>query len=183
MKKWICPICGYIIENEKPRTCPVCNKPCEKFKEFNQKQENMVNLDENIGIAKEADYNMICDLRSIFAKECLEVGMYLAMSKVAYKEGYTKVGKIYKKIAYEEAEHASILAEFLGEVVKPWTEENLKLIIEDEYEAIQSKLKLAKKAKEMGIDTIHNALNEMCKDEARHGKEFLSLLNEYFIER
>lgn len=183
MKKWICPICGYIIENEKPRTCPVCNTPCEKFKEFNLKQENMVNLDENIGIAKEADYNMICDLRSIFSKECLEVGMYLAMSKVAYKEGYTKVGKIYKKIAYEEAEHASILAEFLGEVVKPWTEENLKLIIEDEYEAIQSKLKLAKKAKEMGIDTIHNALNEMCKDEARHGKEFLSLLNEYFIER
>ena len=183
MKKWICPICGYIIENEKPRTCPVCNAPCEKFKEFNLKQEDMVNLDKNIGIAKEADDNMIFDLRSIFSKECLEVGMYLAMSKVADKEGYTKVGKIYKKIAYEEAEHASILAEFLGEVVKPWTEENLKSIIEDEYEAIQSKLKLAKKAKEMGIDTIYNALNEMCKDEARHGKEFLSLLNEYFVER
>lgn len=182
MKKWICSICGYIIENEKIRVCPVCNTNCEEFKEFNLKQEDMVNLDKNIGIAKEADDKMICELRSIFSKECLEVGMYLAMSKVAHKEGYTKVCKIYKKIAYEEAEHASILAGFLGEVVKPWTEENLRSIIEDEYEAIQSKLKLAKKAKEMGIDTIHNALNEMCKDEARHGKEFLSLLNEYFAE-
>jgi len=183
MKMWICPICGYIIENEKPRICPVCNTSCEEFKEFNLKKEDRANLDENIGIAKEADDNMICDLRSIFSKECLEVGMYLAMSKVAHKEGYMKVGEIYKKIAYEEAEHASILAELLGEVVKTWTEENLKSIIEEEYEAIQSKLKLAKKAKEMGIDTIHNVLNEMCKDEARHGKEFLSLLNEYFLER
>lgn len=104
------------------------------------------------------------------------------MSKIATKEGYLKVGEIYKKIAYEEAEHASILAELLGEVVKPWTEENLKVIIEDEYEAIQSKLKLAKKAKELGLNTIYNALNEMCKDEAKHGKEFFSLLNEYFIE-
>lgn len=182
MENLICPICGYIIENEKPRTCPICNTSCEDFKEINVKEENILNLDKNIGIAKEADYNMICDLRNIFSKECLEVGMYLAMSKIATKEGYTKVGMIYKKIAYEEAEHASTLAKILGDVVKPWTEENLKSIIEDEYEAIQSKLKVAKKAKESGLDTIYNALNKMCKDEARHGKEFLNLLNEYFVE-
>lgn len=181
MRKWICPICGYIIENEKKRVCPVCNEPCEKFKEIDIKEE-MLNVGTNIGIAKEADDNIICDLRSIFSKECLEVGMYLAMSNIASKEGYEKVGKIYKKIAYEEAEHASILAELLGEVVKPWTEENLKSIIDDEYEAIQSKLKLSKKAKELGLDTIYNALDKMCKDEARHEKEFLSLLNEYFVE-
>lgn len=183
MKKWICPICGYIIENEKTRICPVCNATCEEFKKINIKEEQeILNFGENIGIAKEADDNMICDLRSIFSRECSEVGMYLAMSKIATKEGYEKVGKIYKKIAYEEAEHASILAELLGEVVKPWTEENLKLIIEDEYEAIQSNLKLAKKAKEQGLETIHNALNKMCKDEVKHGKEFFSLLYEYFVE-
>ncbi|MCC3867013.1 ferritin family protein [Terrisporobacter mayombei] len=183
MNKWICPICGYVIEDEKPRVCPICDAPCEEFEEVDIKEEQKIfDFGENIGIAKEADDNMICDLRTIFSRECLEVGMYLAMSKIATKEGYIKVGEIYKKIAYEEAEHASILAELLGEVVKPWTEENLKLIIEDEYEAIQSKLKLAKKAKELGLDTIYNALNEMCKDEAKHGKEFFSLLNEYFVE-
>ena len=183
MEKWICPICGYIIENEKIRVCPVCNAPCAEFKEIDVKEEQeMLNVGKNIGIAKEADDNMICNLRSIFSRECLEVGMYLAMSNIASKEGYEKVGEIYKKIAYEEAEHASILAELLGEVVKPWTEENLKLIIDDEYEAIQSKLKLSKKAKALGLDTIYSALDKMCKDEARHGKEFLSALNEYFVE-
>lgn len=181
MKKWICPICGYIIENEKPRICPVCNNLCKKFKDINLK-EDKVEFAENIGIAKEAGDNMIFDLRSIFQKECLEVGMYLAMSKIASEEGYKKVGECYKKIAYEEADHASILAQLLGEVVSHGTEENLKSIIDDEYEAIQSKLKLAKKAKELGLDTLHNVLNEMYKDEARHGKEFLGLLNEYFVE-
>lgn len=183
MNKWICPICGYIIENEKSRTCPICNCPYEEFEEIDIKKEQKIfDICENIGIAKDADDKMICDLRTIFSKECLEVGMYLAMSKIAMKEGYQKVGEVYKKIAYEEADHASILAELLGDVVKPWTKENLKVIIEDEYEAIQSKLKLAKKAKELGLDTIYNALNEMCKDEAKHEKEFFSLLNEYFIE-
>ncbi|WP_434796585.1 rubredoxin-like domain-containing protein [Terrisporobacter vanillatitrophus] len=183
MNRWSCLVCGYIIENEKPRTCPICNSPHEKFEEINIKEEQKIfDFGENIGIAKEADNNMICDLRTIFSRECLEVGMYLAMSKIATKEGYIKAGEICKKIAYEEAEHASILAELLGEVVKPWTEENLKLIIEDEYEAIQSKLKLAKKAKELGLDTIYNVLNEMCKDETKHEKEFFSLLNEYFVE-
>lgn len=181
MEKWICSICGYIIEKEKVKRCPVCNAPNEAFKKVDVK-EDMLKIGENIGIAKEADDNMISDLRKIFSKECLEVGMYLAMSNVASKEGYENVSKVYKKIAYEEAQHASTLAELLGEVVKPWTKENLKLIIEDEYEAIQSKLKLAKKAKEMGLETIHTALNKMCKDEARHGKEFQSLLNEYFVE-
>ncbi len=183
MKKWICPICGYIIENEKLKICPICNAHCEEFKEININHElDMMNMDKDIGIAKEADDSMISDLRNIFSRECLEVGMYLAMGKIATKEGYTKVGKVYKKIAYEEAEHASILAGLLGDIVKPWTEENLKSIIDNEYEAIQSKLKLAKKAKEFGLDIIYNTLNEMCKDEARHEKEFFSLLNEYFEE-
>ena len=181
MKKWICSKCEFIIENEKTKICPVCNTLCEEFEEINQKEE-MFKLGENIGIAKEADSNMIYDLRNIFSRECLEVGMYLAMSKIAGKEGYIKISKIYKKIAYEEAEHASILAEFLGDIVKSETEENLKLIIQDEYKSTQSKLKLAKKAKELGLDTIYNALNKMYKDESRHGKEFSSLLNEYFIK-
>lgn len=181
MKKWICTICGYIIENERPRICTVCNAPCKFIEEINKKEE-MLSLDESIGIAKETDNDIIYELRKIFSRECLEVGMYLAMSKVASKEGYGKVGAVYRKIAYEEAEHASILAEILGEVVNPLTEENLKSIIEDEYEAIQSKLKVVKKAKELGLDEIYNILNEMCKDEARHEKEFLTLLKEYFAE-
>lgn len=184
MKKWICPVCGYIIENDKLNTCPICNEDSSKFKSFHEEEkQSLHNHNENIGIAKEADDDMIYDLRQIFSRECLEVGMYLAMSKIANNDGYTKIGKVYKKIAYEEAEHASILAELLGEVVRPWTKENLQTIIEDEYNATQSKLKIAKKAKELGLDTIHDKLNEMCKDERRHSKEFLALLNEYFPEQ
>ena len=105
-----------------------------------------------------------------------------AMSSIAHKEGYSKISKIYKKIAYEEANHAAILAELLGEVVKSGTKDNLEEIIKGEYEATQSKLKLAKKAKELGLETIYTALNTMCKEEAKHGKEFISLQKEFFIE-
>lgn len=182
MEKWLCPICGYIIEKENPKICPVCNSRIEKFIRLDEYQENNLNGDyTSVGIAKDADESITSELRSIFSRECLEVGMYLAMSRIANKEGYSKVSKVYKKIAYEEANHAAILAELLGEVVNPLTKDNLKEIIKGEYEATQSKLKLAKKAKELGLETIYTALNIMCKEEAKHSKEFVTLLKENFL--
>ena len=179
MNKYFCPICGYIIENEKLKSCPICNSICEEFKEINEKTYFSNN---KIGIAKNADEDMICNLRNIFSKECSEVGTYLAMSKIADKEGYVKISNTFKEIAYEEANHAALMAELLGEVVKPHTNDNLKSIIEGEYNSVQNILKLSKKAKESGLDIIYNILNEMCKDETRQGKKFVSLLNEYFVE-
>ena len=183
MKRWLCATCGYIIESENPKICPICNSNPEQLIKLEENQENHLLNDYNsIGIAKEADESITNDLRNIFSRECLEVGMYLAMSSIAHKEGYSKISKIYKKIAYEEANHAAVLAELLGEVVKSGTKDNLEEIIKGEYEAAQSKLKLAKKAKELGLETIYTALNTMCKEEAKHGKEFISLQKEFFIE-
>ena len=183
MKRWLCATCGYIIESENPKICPICNSNPEQLIKLEENQENHLLNDYNsIGIAKEADESITNDLRNIFSRECLEVGMYLAMSSIAHKEGYSKISKIYKKIAYEEANHAAILAELLGEVVKSGTKDNLEEIIKGEYEATQSKLKLAKKAKELGLETIYTALYTMCKEEAKHGKEFISLQKEFFIE-
>ena len=182
MKTWCCPICGYIIEKEKPKFCPVCNSTCENFKLINENDEESLSNKNNIGIARDSDENMICELRNIFSQECLEVGTYLAMSEVANQEGYSKISDTLKEIAYEEANHASIMAQFLGEVIRTNTKDNLEMIIEGEYEATQAKLKLSKRAKEMGLDTIYNTLNKMCKDEAKHGKVFSSLLSEFFTQ-
>ena len=180
MKKFICTVCGYIYEGEKvPDLCPVCKVGSEKFE---GKQEKLNWLDEHkIGVAQGIEESIIEDLRANFVGECSEVGMYLAMSRQADREGYSEVAQAYKTIALEEAEHASKFAELLGEVVVSDTKKNLEVRIEAEYGATDGKLKIVKKAKELGLNIIHDTVHEMCKDEARHGKVFLGLLNRYFV--
>ena len=179
MKKWVCTVCGYIHEGETaPAECPVCKVGADKFEEM---AGDRVWADEHrIGVAQGVDEEIVEGLRANFTGECTEVGMYLAMSRQADREGYPEVAEAYKRIAFEEAEHASKFAELLGEVVEPSTKKNLELRVDAEYGATDGKLKLAKRAKELGLDAIHDTVHEMCKDEARHGKAFLGLLNRYF---
>ena len=179
MKKWVCTVCGYIYEGDAPPAkCPVCNVGPERFKEISGEMQW---ADEHrIGIAEGLDDEILEGLRANFMGECTEVGMYLAMSRQADREGYPEVAEAYKRIAYEEADHASRFAEMLGEVVEASTENNLKARVEAEYGAAEGKLKIAKLAKEKGLDAIHDSVHEMCKDEARHGRAFLGLLNRYF---
>lgn len=179
MEKRVCTICGYIYEGENfPKVCPVCKEPKNKFE---IRPEKLRNLDKyRIGIAKYLDEDMVNDLRENFTEECNEVGMYLAMSHIADAEGYSEIAETYKIIAYEEAEHAAKFAQFLGEIVNTSTKQNLKDRIEAEYGATDKKLKIARKAKELGLDMIYDTVQKMCKDEARHSKVFLELLNRYF---
>ncbi len=179
MKKFVCTVCGYIYEGEKaPEVCPVCKVNSDKFKEM--KGELSWADEHRIGVAQGVDEGIIEDLRANFIGECTEVGMYLAMSRQADREGYPEVAEAYKRIALEEAEHAAKFAELLGEVVTDSTKKNLEARVEAEYGATEGKLKIAKRAKELGRDAIHDTVHEMCKDEARHGKAFLGLLNRYF---
>lgn len=179
MKKWVCIVCGYIYEGEEPpEKCPVCGVGADKFQ---VKTDTLNWADEHrIGVAKGIDEDLAEGLRANFIGECTEVGMYLAMGRVADREGYPEIGAAYDKIAYEEALHAAKFAELLGEVVEPCTKSNLEARVEAEYGAAEGKLKIAKKAKELGLDAIHDTVHEMCKDEARHGKAFLGLLDRYF---
>ncbi len=179
MKKWICTVCGYVYEGEEaPEKCPVCGAPKDKFE---LQEGEMVWADEHrIGIAKDVDPEILEGLRANFAGECTEVGMYLAMSRQADREGYPEVAEAYKRIAFEEAEHAAKFAELLGEVVTPDTKKNLQMRVEAEYGATKGKKDLATKAKKLGYDAIHDTVHEMCKDEARHGKAFKGLLGRYF---
>ncbi|WPC39232.1 NADH peroxidase [Clostridium sp. JS66] len=179
MKKFVCTVCGYVHEgNEPPEVCPICKADASKFKEVS---ENLSWADEHrIGVASEVDNEIVESLRANFLGECTEVGMYLAMSRQADREGLPEIGEAYKRIAFEEAEHASKFAELLGEVVKPNTKENLKARVEAEYGACDGKKKLASLAKEKNLDAIHDTVHEMCKDEARHGRAFKGLLDRYF---
>ena len=179
MKKFVCVVCGYIHEGETaPEACPVCKVGADKFEEM--KGELKWADEHRIGVAQGVDEQVVEDLRANFVAECTEVGMYLAMSRQADREGYPEVAEAYKRIAIEEAEHASKFAELLGEVVVADTKKNLEMRVDAEYGATDGKLKLAKRAKELGLDAIHDTVHEMCKDEARHGKAFLGLLNRYF---
>ncbi|MFR3568799.1 MAG: NADH peroxidase [Paraclostridium sordellii] len=179
MKKFVCTICGYIHEGEMPpEVCPVCKAPASKFEEL--KGERIWADEHRIGVAQGVDPEILEGLRANFTGECTEVGMYLAMSRQADREGFPEVAEAYKRIAFEEAEHAAKFAELLGEVVVADTKANLKARVEAEYGATDGKLKLAKRAKELGLDAIHDTVHEMCKDEARHGKAFLGLLNRHF---
>ena len=179
MKKFICTVCGYIHEGETPPDiCPVCKVGADKFVEA---KEEMVWADEHrIGIAKDIDSQIIEDLRANFLGECSEVGMYIAMSRQADREGYPEVAEAYKRIAWEEAEHAAKFAELLGEVVTDSTEKNLAMRVEAENGATAGKNDLAKRAKALGLDAIHDTVHEMGRDEARHGKAFAGLLKRYF---
>ena len=180
MKKFVCSICGYNHEgSEAPDQCPQCKAPKAKFNELSG--TGLVFADEHrIGVAKDADPEIIEGLRLNFAGECTEVGMYLAMSRQADREGYPEAAEAYKRIAFEEAEHAAKFAELLGEVVDVSTKKNLEMRVAAEHGATQGKKDLAVKAKQLNLDAIHDTVHEMCKDEARHGKAFQGLLERYF---
>lgn len=180
MKKFVCAICGYVHEgNEAPDKCPQCGAPKEKFVE--QSSDKMAWADEHrIGVAKDVDPEIVEGLRMNFTGECTEVGMYLAMARVAHREGYPEIGLYYEKAAWEEAEHAAKFAELLGEVVTDSTKKNLELRVAAENGACAGKKDLAVKAKQQNLDAIHDTVHEMAKDEARHGKGFEGLLKRYF---
>ena len=180
MKKWVCPICGYVYEGEQPpEKCPQCGAAGTKFTE---KDENsMAWADEHkVGVAKGVDAEVIEGLNANFTGECTEVGMYLAMSRQADREGYPEIAEAYKRIAFEEAEHAAKFAEMLGDVLVPDTKKNLEARVEAEFGACKGKKDLATLAKKLNYDAIHDTVHEMCKDEARHGSAFKGLLDRYF---
>ena len=180
MKKFVCTVCGYIHEGETaPAECPHCRAKADRFTE--QTRQELAWADEHkIGVAQGIDPEIIEGLKRNFAGECTEVGMYLAMSRQADREGYPEVAEAYKRIAFEEAEHAAKFAELLGEVVKADTRANLQMRVAAENGACMGKKELATKAKQLNYDAIHDTVHEMCKDEARHGQVFAGLLKRYF---
>ena len=179
MKKFVCSVCGYVYEGDAaPEFCPVCKAPASKFIE--QSEAMTWAAEHVVGVAKGAPEDIIADLRANFTGECSEVGMYLAMSRVAYREGYPEIGEYWKTAAFEEAEHAAKFAELLGEVLTDSTEKNLKMRVEAENGATAGKTDLAKRAKALNLDAIHDTVHEMARDEARHGKAFAGLLKRYF---
>ncbi len=179
MKKFVCGICGYVHEGaDAPDFCPQCKAPKAKFEE--QKGDLSWAAEHIVGVAEGVDPEIIEGLRMNFTGECTEVGMYLAMARVAHREGYPEIGLYWEKAAYEEAEHAAKFAELLGEVVTNSTKKNLELRVAAENGATQGKFELAKRAKELNLDAIHDTVHEMARDEARHGKAFEGLLKRYF---
>ena len=182
MKTYICAVCGYVHTSDAPpESCAQCRAPKEKFKE--QSQGELAWAAEHvIGVAKGVSQDIIDDLRANFNGECTEVGMYLAMSRAAHREGYPEIGMYYEQAAYEEADHAARFAELLGEVVGESTKENLTLRIAAENGATAGKVDLAKRAKTANLDAIHDTVHEMARDEARHGKAFAALRKRYFGE-
>ena len=179
MKTWVCSVCGYVFEGEAaPAQCPVCKAGSDKFVE--QSGELTWAAEHVIGVAKDVPEDIKKDLRANFEGECCEVGMYLAMSRAAYREGYPEVGDYYRQAAFEEADHASRFAELLGEVVSASTKENLEARVKAENGATAGKVDLAKRAKALDLDAIHDTVHEMARDEARHGKACYGLLKRYF---
>ena len=179
MKKFVCSVCGYVHEGDSaPEKCPVCGAPAAKFVE--QSGEMTWAAEHVVGVAKGAPEDVIEGLRMNFNGECSEVGMYLAMSRVAAREGYPEIAEYWKTAAFEEAEHAAKFAELLGEVLTDSTEKNLAMRVEAENGATAGKFELAKRAKELNLDAIHDTVHEMARDEARHGRAFKGLLDRYF---
>ena len=181
MKKWKCSVCGEIVESDvRPERCPLCKVPGEKFEEIVETGEMTWAAEHVVGVAKDAPMEIIEGLRANFQGECTEVGMYLAMSRVAAREGYPEIALYWKEAALEEAEHAAKFAELLGECVYDSTEKNLTVRVEAENGATAGKFELAKMAKQLNLDAIHDTVHEMARDEARHGKAFAGLLERYF---
>ena len=175
MAKFVCMVCGYVHEGDAaPEKCPQCKAPASKFTE--QKEGMTWAAEHVVGVAEGVREDILMDLRANFTGECTEVGMYLAMARVAHREGYPEIGLYWEKAAYEEAEHAAKFAELLGEVVTASTKKNLEMRVEAENGATAGKFDLAKRAKELGLDAIHDTVHEMARDEARHGKAFEGLL-------
>ena len=179
MKKWVCSVCGYVHEGDQPPAqCPQCKVPADKFVE--QGDGLSWAAEHVVGVAKGVSEDILMDLRANFEGECTEVGMYLAMSRVAHREGYPEIGLYWEKAAWEEAEHAAKFAELLGEVVTDSTKKNLEMRVTAENGATMGKFDLAKRAKAANLDAIHDTVHEMARDEARHGKAFEGLLKRYF---
>ena len=179
MKKYVCTVCGYIAEGEIPAQCPVCKAPASAFVE---KTGNTYVTEHVVGIGKAegVPQEIVDGLRANFEGECSEVGMYLAMARVAHREGYPEIGLYWEKAGLEEAEHAAKFAELLGEVITDSTKKNLQMRVDAENGATAGKFELAKLAKKYNLDAIHDTVHEMARDEARHGKAFEGLLNRYF---
>ena len=179
MKKYVCTVCGYIAEGTIPEFCPVCKAPASKFIE---KKDNTYVTEHVVGIGKAegVPQEIVDGLRANFEGECSEVGMYLAMARVAEREGYPEIGMYWEKAGLEEAEHAAKFAELLGEVVTDSTQKNLQMRVDAENGATAGKFELAKLAKKYNLDAIHDTVHEMAKDEARHGRGFEGLLKRYF---
>ena len=181
MAKFVCQVCGYVHEGEAaPEACPVCKVTSEKFTK--QSAEKTWAAEHVLGVAKGVSEEIIEGLRANFQGECTEVGMYLAMARVAHREGYPEIGLYWEKAAYEEAEHAAKFAELLGEVVTDSTKKNLEMRVAAENGATEGKFDLAKRAKALNLDAIHDTVHEMARDEARHGKAFQGLLDRYFAK-
>ena len=179
MKKFVCNVCGYVYEGDAaPEKCPQCGVGADKFKK--QEGEMSWAAEHVVGVAQGVDEEILQGLRDNFNGECSEVGMYLAMARVAHREGYPEIGLYWEKAAYEEAEHAAKFAELLGEVITDSTKKNLEMRVDAECGATAGKMAIAKKAKELGLDAIHDTVHEMARDEARHGKAFKGLLERYF---
>ena len=180
MAKFICTVCGYVYEGDAaPAKCPQCGVPASKFKELDENAEIKFVTEHEIGVAKGCDEEMIKDLNAHFNGECTEVGMYLAMSRQADREGYPEIAEAFKRYAFEEAEHAAKFCELLGDNV--WdTKTNLEKRMNAEAGANADKMRIAKRAKELNLDAIHDTVHEMAKDEARHGQGFMGLYNRYF---
>ena len=179
-KKWICTVCGYVYEGETPpEFCPQCKQPASKFKELKEDEGLQFVAEHVVGVAKDAPQEILDGLKAHFEGECSEVGMYLAMSRQADREGYPEIAEAFKRYAWEEAEHAAKFAELLGEVV--WdTKTNLEKRMMAEAGACEDKNRIAKLAKQANLDAIHDTVHEMARDEARHGKGFEGLYNRYF---
>ena len=179
MRKFVCSVCGYVYEGtEPPAKCPQCGAPASKFVE--QAGDMTWAAEHVVGVAADVPEDIKADLRANFNGECSEVGMYLAMARVAFREGYPEIGLYWEKAAYEEAEHAAKFAELLGEVITDSTKKNLEMRVEAENGATAGKTDLAKRAKALNLDAIHDTVHEMARDEARHGKAFKGLLERYF---
>lgn len=186
--KYVCQVCGYVYDEEKEGvkfedlaadwSCPTCHAPKEKFSA--QAGERTWAAEHVVGVAQGAPEDIMEDLRANFNGECCEVGMYLAMSRVASREGYPEIGEYWRRAALEEAEHAAKFAELLGEVLTDSTKKNLEMRVDAENGATAGKFDLAKRAKALNLDAIHDTVHEMARDEARHGKAFQGLLERYF---
>ena len=180
MAKYVCSVCGYVHEGDAaPERCPVCKVPASKFNEVKE-DEKVWAAEHVLGVAHGAPEEIIMGLRANFEGECTEVGMYLAMARVAHREGYPEIGLYWEKAAWEEAEHAAKFAELLGECLTDSTKKNLELRIDAENGATNGKFELAKLAKQLNLDAIHDTVHEMARDEARHGKAFEGLHKRYF---
>ncbi|MCL2589219.1 MAG: NADH peroxidase [Oscillospiraceae bacterium] len=182
MKKFVCKVCGYVHEGDAaPESCPLCHVGPEKFAELTDIPTTFVTEHEiGVGAKDKIDAEVYQGLVDIYNGECAEVGMYLAMSRVADREGYPEVAEAFKRYAFEEADHAARAAEMLGECVTDSTKRNVEMRAEAEMGATSHKFELAKRAKELGYDAIHDSVHEMAKDEARHGRGFTGLLKRHF---